>query len=419
MFDIVGAWASNVVEELSGAIGCLGALDPGELDDDALHEAVVALGALSSRLEAAWCGLIHAWDQRGVWANNGSRSPAARLARETRMRQGAMKRLVTRGRQLDEMPLTGDAYAAGEISGDHVDLVASCNRNWRNADFVESEQLLVDTCRTPWFSNAVRAIDYWKLLADRDAADRDADVAREGRYLCVSAGWLGEVKLDGALDPVSGEIVRTELQRLCEELRLDDLRNGVTRTPRQRRADALVEMAKRSAAAPADGLRPRPLFTVLLGDDSFHHLCELADGTVIAPGLLVPLLADAEFERIVIDPPNRRFEASHRRTFVGALRRVIEVRDRHCQHESGCDVPAPQCDVDHIVPWSVSQHTCICNGRLLCKFHNRVCNDGRARLTKRQRTGDPLPLERDRGALWAVADTPTGTNGAPRSPPPG
>ena len=109
-------------------------------------------------------------------------------------------------------------------------------------------------------------------------------------------------------------------------------------------------MATRSAATPADAQRPKPLFTVLVGDDTFARLCELANGAVIAPDILVPHLGVADIETILFDGPFTVIAASSARTFTGRLRRAIEVRDRHCQHPSGCDVPATGCDVDHIVP---------------------------------------------------------------------
>ena len=112
---------------------------------------------------------------------------------------------------------------------------------------------------------------------------------RDGRHLSASVGWRGELVINGALDPLGGEIVKTELDRICEQLRIQDKRDGVTRTATQRRADALVEMAMRSATAPADGLRPRPLLTITIGIDPFNHLCQTAAGTVIAPGLLAPV----------------------------------------------------------------------------------------------------------------------------------
>ena len=72
----------------------------------------------------------------------------------------------------------------------------------------------------------------------------------------------------------------------------------------QRRADALVQMATRSAAMPADAVTPRPLVTVVAGYGAFSTMCELADGTVVAPHHVVPWLSDADIERIVFDGPS-------------------------------------------------------------------------------------------------------------------
>jgi 5-methylcytosine-specific restriction endonuclease McrA len=96
---------------------------------------------------------------------------------------------------------------------------------------------------------------------------------------------------------------------------------------------------------------------------------------VLSPGELVPVLAGADVERIVFDGPSRVIDVGEARFFRGALRRAIEVRDRHCQHESGCDVPAERCEVDHIVPAGEGGPTTQENGRLLCGFHNRRRNE--------------------------------------------
>ena len=113
------------------------------------------------------------------------------------------------------------------------------------------------------------------------------------------------------------------------------------------------------------------MFTVLLGDAALTELCELANGTVITPRQLVPWLSAADLETILFDGPSTVVSVSHRRTFAGAVRRAVEVRDRHCQHPAGCDVPATRCDVDHIVPHSRGGETSQFNGRLECPTHNR------------------------------------------------
>ena len=282
---------------------------------------------------------------------------------------------------------------------------------------------MVNLCRTPFFGVAARGIDYWKQCADLDAADRDADTLHASRHLSASVTFNGTVAVDGVLDPLGGEVFKTELDRLCEQLRLEDLRDGVERTTTQRRADALVEMAMRSATALADGLRPRPLLSVTIGIDPFNHLCQTAAGTVIAPGLLLPYLSDADIERIVYDPPARRFEASRKRSFTGAMRRIIEIRDQHCQHPSGCDEPASKCDIDHIVAHSHGGITCLCQGELECLYHNRIhkaAADKAARTHFAPTEGKhpcPYPHHHDADDLPATGtDNPGGTDPS-RAPP--
>jgi Rieske Fe-S protein len=124
-------------------------------------------------------------------------------------------------------------------------------------------------------------------------------------------------------------------------------------------------------ATPADGLRPRPLVTVLVGLETFTgRVCELADGTVIAPGLLAGLLHRAAIERVVFDGPDRVIAVGQARLFTGALRRAIEVRDRHCTHP-GCTVPAERCEVDHVVLFVHAGPTTQANGVLRCPAHHR------------------------------------------------
>ena len=62
---------------------------------------------------------------------------------------------------------------------------------------------------------------------------------------------------------------------------------------------------------------------------------------------------------------------SRKRSFTGALRRLIEVRDRLCYHEF-CDEAAHRCQADHVIPWSEGGMTAQWNGRLACGFHNRL-----------------------------------------------
>jgi hypothetical protein len=143
------------------------------------------------------------------------------------------------------------------------------------------------------------------------------------------------------------------------------------RTPAQRRHDALVEMARRAMAAPADGKRPRPLVSVLVGYETFRgRVCELADRTVVTPGTVASLLDEALIERVVFDGPSRVIDLGRARRFTGATRRALDVADRGCTHQ-GCDLAAERCQGDHIQPWSRGGPTDPDNGQLRCAYHNR------------------------------------------------
>ena len=136
-------------------------------------------------------------------------------------------------------------------------------------------------------------------------------------------------------------------------------------------AAALVEMAVRSNTVPAGGRRPEPLICILAGEATIEQLCELASGVVIHPGLIVPHLARSQVQTFIFDGADRVIAASKQRTFRGMLRRAIQVRDRHCQHPSGCDEPITHCDVDHRIAYTDGGVTAEGNGHLECEPHNR------------------------------------------------
>ena len=143
-------------------------------------------------------------------------------------------------------------------------------------------------------------------------------------------------------------------------------------------------MAIRSGTTPADGRRPEPLFSVLVGYETFAgRICETDSGTVMTPGTLAGWLDKAWIERIVFASPSRVMDVGvTTRLFTGALRRALEVRDREC-FQDYCDVPASRCEADHIEPWAAGGRTTERNGRMACGSHNR----------DRHKPQDPPPRE--------------------------
>jgi hypothetical protein len=207
------------------------------------------------------------------------------------------------------------------------------------------------------------------------------------------------------LDPITGTEYLAELDSIEHELFEADWAAArethgegavpaqLPRTAGQRRADAQVQMARNSRAARQGRFRqPRPLLTVHVGLGSVSRMCELADGTVVSPTQVFPRLSEADVERVVFASPSRVLEVGVReRFFTGALRRAIEVRDRHCQHDSGCDVPAEDCQIDHETRYADGGLTTQANGRCYCATHNRQRETQRQRQREREDNQRPPP----------------------------
>lgn len=371
----------GVVARLAAVLDELVDLDPAVLGDGetvvTLHRQFERLGAVTTRATAAF-------DASGAWEADGPRSAAAWLAARTHLPLPTARRRVRLGRALRQMAAAERSWLGGDIGDAQVGLLARARTPATATVFARDEADLAHDARRLRFRDFARVMAYWSLRADPDGAEEGATAQREARRLHLSQGFEGTWFCDGLFDPLSGTIVADELRRIDDELFEGDwaearsrLGDGVRvcdlrRTPAQRRADALVEMATRSAASPAGSRRPAPLFSVLVGYETFAGpVCELADGTVVTPGSLVPYLAEAEIERVIFDGPSRVIDiGERRRLFSGATRRAVQLAGRECFHPL-CEVPADRCEVDHIVPFADGGPTTQANGRPACAFHNR------------------------------------------------
>jgi hypothetical protein len=181
--------------------------------------------------------------------------------------------------------------------------------------------------------------------------------------------------VDTTLRLIERELFDADWAEAKARLGRDPMSMELARTPAQRRADALVEMATRARTAPPGGRRPAPLLTVVVGLDTLKGpILELLNRTIVTPGQVVPWLTEADVERIVFDPPSRVIDVgAKRRFFTGALRRAIEIRDRTCFHPS-CDEVPDRPEVDHIHEASKGGETTQANGRWGCGYHNRRRN---------------------------------------------
>jgi Domain of unknown function (DUF222) len=270
-------YAHSMLAEPTSAIDGLAETDPHALTDTELHDTVVQLHRLTSRLAAVTTELTSVWDSRMLWASDGSKSSAARLERDCAISDRSAKSSVRRARRLRTMPFTQEAFLDGRLSVDHVDTLCAANQPDFASLFARDEELLVDKALTMDFRKFQKCVTYWKHCADDTRSEEQARKQHQARYLELSRTFQGSVDVRGLLDPVNGTIVSDELERLEQIMFKKDWGDARTehgdsarpehlfRSAGQRRADALVEMARRSAAMTTSHRPARPLVSVLIG----------------------------------------------------------------------------------------------------------------------------------------------------------
>lgn len=277
------------------------------------------------------------------------------------------------------MAVARQAFEGGAISLSAVRVLAEV-RDLEPEAFARAEQTLVEAAERHSIGDLRRVAIHWRHVVERDRADTGDDVLRARRRLHASVTLSGTVRVDGDLDPETGETFMTALSAVLDAEARE--RGGLgadadERTPAQRRADALGEICRQwldgSDRPEVAGERPHLAVTV--------PLASLAGGA--APGELDHvgpvdvesvrrLACDASITRVVLSPRSEPLDVGRRTQVVPpAIRRAVVARDRHCRFP-GCDRPQSWCDAHHVVHWADGGTTSVANLVLLCRRHHRL-----------------------------------------------
>jgi hypothetical protein len=389
-----------LVKELQATLGELAEVDLDAVADaTVLADVLVDLLGCESRLQAVTARVAGRVDASRVWNNDGSRSCAAWLGRAAGRDRAEAAGIVGRGRDLRDMPASDAEHAAGRLSARHVRLLAQARR-LAPEEFAADEAWLVQQARILGWSDFVRMLAYWCQCAAPDEVEARARRNYEKRAVKLSAGLEGAGFLEADFEPVGFATFSEALRRIEHELweadwgeargRLGEVarKRDLARSDAQRRYDALVEMARRATAAPQGARTPVPLVTVHVDHPTLAgRICELANGTVLTPGEVLPLLTCADIERAVFDGPSRIVDLGRRqRLFTGGTRRAVEILHPTCTHNT-CDTPAQHCDIDHIIDWDHGGRTDHTNGQPRCPTHHPGRHRKNPPPTKRRRRG--------------------------------
>jgi len=363
------------VSELGSAIDELALEDLDVTPATALADDLVELRGAIDRLDAEWLRRLAAFDGRGMGEE--VLSTQCWLRQHCGLSPGAARERVGVARRLRDLPETQAAFASGEIGYAHVRQISAAASEVDPGVLAEGEPILVDAARNLDPRGLNKVIAHWRHAVEPDAFILAANESHELRRFDISETFEGMTVFDGEVYGDDGGLVRTAIDAYSKPLPDD------TRTPTQRRADALVELARQvlnSGDAPSSGgERPHlnvhaPLAT--LEKRAGAEAAELDWGGVVSGETARRLACDAGVSRIITNGASEPLDVGRRtRSIPAALRRAVIARDRHCV-APGCDRPPGWCEVHHKKHWIDGGATVLSNLELRCHLHHRDEHEG-------------------------------------------
>lgn len=356
-----------------------------EAEGPVLGEALIQIREAGiDPLEATFADGLRRFDAAGEYADDGALRALDWLRWKCKLSAGAAAERLTVARQLDQLPKTEDAFARGEVSYQHVAVLA------RTADHVGADRVrkveasLLKAAETMDPGQLVGVAKDFEHRLDQQAALNEANRAYERRYFHIGDPVDGLVRIDGLLHSEAGAIVRQALDAHGAPSKNDD------RTSGQRRADSLVELIAHAAngksADRGGGNRPHLIIRAsleTLAKTPSAPAGELEHGGTVPAETVRRLACDSAITRIVGLGELEAEISRASRTIQPSTRRALAVRDRHCVFAS-CDRPPVWCDGHHLKFWGDGGPTTLENLALLCRPHHRKVHEGGWRLERRK-----------------------------------
>lgn len=374
----------EIVAELLGR-------DWDRLSDDELLESVRRVEAWSRQLYAVTLAVTKEVDSRGLAGRQGVSSTTVLLRQLLRLSPRAAKRRVedatdvccsmsvSGSRVASRLPGVAAALRAGNISEEQLGVVRRTLRELPHdvapATRIEVEQQLVneagqfDPSQLGKLAMRIRAhLDPDGVLrSERDTADR--------MELSLTQDLNGVIRVRGRLSAEGAAVLRSALSPLAKPLPKD------SRSAAKRRADALVELARRvlnAGTLPVEGgVRPQVGLTVDIAELRRHTgVVDLDWGGTVSIQTARRICCDADIIPIVMRGGSQPLDVGRRQRLVtGPLRRALIARDRGCV-APGCDRPPEWCEAHHLVPWASGGATSIDNTALVCGYHHTLLHQG-------------------------------------------
>jgi hypothetical protein len=334
------------MSSLRSALDELRSEDLGFSSDEELVEGLMELERASRVLDAERSRRLVEIERRGAWAVDGHLSMVSWLTATLRVGFSRASQQVKLARALRSMTVTSRALGEAALSSEAVGLLVSAKEAAPEA-FSEAEGMLVDAAGVLPARGFRAAVAYWRQATDAAGAEERARRMYEGRHLHVSPTIVGMVRIDGDLDPESGQTLIGALRAVQDAWTRDGVEDP--KTAPQRRAGAALRAGRRRSDHPETARR---------------------------------LACDAGVSRVLTRGDSEPMDVGRKTPVVPAgMRRALVLRDGGCSFP-GCGRPQAWCDAHHIEHRADGGVTALENLVLLCRPHHRaVHEDFRVEMT--------------------------------------
>ena len=399
---------------LSDAVTAVAGVDVTLLSATQRKERLTRLRAAIDSLEVCFDTTVAASDTAGDGALlDGATSTTAWLRHTLRLtpRDAAthVRTARTLGPDTDETGAAGPAVAAvldGTLSYPHLQTITATLTDLADHPGLpanaptQAVRLMVDLAAAVDPAQLRAAARHLRYVLDPDRGKTDYDRQAQARRATLAPLLDGTWRLEMLTTAEGGALLTALLNATTAPTSSDD-----TRTPTQRRHDALLDALQAAAQSDqlpiANGLSPHLLITAPPqaflppeGRADEAPNCDPArpdqwpsaqwlsgqwrparfpDGTPIPAPLFDQLTCNPTLTRILQEPSGRVLDVGRtHRFFTPAQRLALWTRDHGCRFP-GCT--APWTHAHHITPWHQDGTTDLANGVLLCGHHHRAIHD--------------------------------------------
>jgi len=327
--------------------------------------------------EAEFTRRLRRFDKGGGYAATAALTAKAWLRWKCNFSPSAAADRVAVSRELERLPQATEAFADGDFSYAHAAMIARTAEKLGGKMESNAETILVAAAKELDLARLHVVAIKLRHFMDPDSVREEANESHERRFLSLSQTLDGVFYLNGRLDAEGGATLQTALNALSGPPTPDD-----KRTPRQRRADSLVELAHQkldSGTLPeVGGQRPHLAVTVsmaTLANQPGSPAADLEWAQPIPAETARRLACDAAVTPIFLGSESNQPRADQTtRLISGSQRKALVVRDKGCRFP-GCDRPADWTDAHHIKHWADGGETVMDNLVLLCRRHHRMVHE--------------------------------------------